>query len=94
MVRINDAKAVISLMQKEFDSHDFIKQYIASYPAEYISGLARNRQVRVAVRELDRQIGMFLAKHDDDLYIERIGDSESENILTNITPCALWRRTQ
>lgn len=94
---INRCKEVLNLLETNFDSHDFIKKYVEMFPAEYLEKLIsalRNRQDIKAVTDVDSEIARFLSVHSGDLKIEKENDnSQSENILGNISSCAKWHKT-
>ncbi|MCQ2275250.1 MAG: hypothetical protein MJZ86_10705 [Bacteroidales bacterium] len=85
-----EVRTIIGIMKSTFDSHDFINAFALTYPASYLGMLRMYHEVKYA----DSQIGLFLGKNQNSLSIAKVGEQESENILGNITPCALWRKIQ
>ena len=89
---ISIALEVISYLNTEFDSHDFIRKLLEKHPEVYGRYLVDHGNVATA----DGEISSFLARHDKDhdnvLHITRIGDVPSKNILNNITDNAKWHK--
>lgn len=89
---ISIASEVISYLNTEFDSHDFIRKLLEKHPEVYGRYLVDHGNVATA----DGEISSFLARddkdHDNVLHITRIGDVPSPNILGNITECAAWSK--
>lgn len=88
LINIEVAKNVIATMKPTFDSHDFLTLFILTHTMEYLVLLRRYHSVETT----HTQVGKFLLDKSDELYIRKIGESESENIFGNITPCGLWER--
>ena len=95
-MNISIALEVISYLNTEFDSHDFIRMLLEKHPEEYGEILVKHGRNGGSVATADGEISSFLASHDKDhdnvLHITRIGDVPSPNILGNITECAAWSK--
>ena len=89
---ISIALEVISYLNTEFDSHDFILKLLEKHPEVYGRYLVNHGNVATA----DGEISSFLARHGKDhdnvLHITRIGDVPSLNILGNISDNAKWQK--
>ena len=85
---ISIALEVISYLNTEFDSHDFIRKLLEKHPEVYGRYLVDHGNVATA----DGEISSFLARHASDLHISKIGDVPSANILGNISDNAKWRK--
>ena len=81
-------KAIVNDMKDEFDSHDFIKEFIWKHPADYGQLLEKYDDVRIA----HSQIGKFLQNHANTLGIVKTGDSGTDDIFGHATSCAKWRK--
>lgn len=79
-------KPIIDMMKKDFDSHDFIKEFIWQQPAMYGEMLMMYNNV-TTVHSL---IGRFLLDHASSLEIRKIGENESDDLFGHPTPCAQW----
>ena len=86
------ALEVISYLDTEFDTHDFIRKLLEKHPEVYGRYLVDHGNLATA----DGEISSFLARHDKDhdnvLHITRIGDVPSSNILGNISDNAKWQK--
>ena len=86
---IEEVKPIIDVqMSDEFDSHDFIKEYIWQYPKSYGELLCKYENVRTA----HSQIGKFLLQNTEELGIEKNGENGSDDIFGHPTPCAKWKK--
>ncbi len=91
-MNISIALEVISYLNTEFDSHDFIRMLLEKHPEEYGEILVKHGRNGGSVATADGEISSFLASHVDDLSITRIGDVPSSNILRNISINAKWQK--
>lgn len=80
--------SIVEDMNNEFDSHDFIKEFIWRHPAIYGQLLVKYDNVRIA----HNQIGKFLLNHADVLEIEKVGDSGTDDIFGHVNSCAKWKK--
>ncbi len=85
------------MLLTEFCKISFIKKYVEISPKEYLEKLLpalSKRQDIMRVTKVDSEIARFLSNHSNDLKIEKENDnSQSENILGNISPCTKWHKT-
>ena len=85
---ISIASEVISYLNTEFDSHDFIRKLLEKHPEVYGRYLVDHGNGATA----DGEISKFLADHSTELSITRTGNALSENILGHFTECATWSK--
>ena len=90
MVTIDEAREVIKQMPNVFDSHDFLRQYTLAYTWPYLVLLKETKDVT----NLHMRVGLFLKQNDDELFIRKIDEVETENIFGNPSRCALWEKTE
>ena len=87
---------VISYLNTEFDSHDFIRKLLEKHPEVYGRYLVKHGDNGGSVATADGEISSFLASHDSNhdnaLRITKIGIVFSKNILNNITDNAKWHK--
>ena len=86
------ALEVISYLDTEFDTHDFIRKLLERHPEVYGQSLVQHSENGGSVATVDGEISSFLARHASDLHITRIGDVPSSNILGNISINAKWQK--
>lgn len=86
------ALEVISYLDTEFDTHDFIRKLLERHPEVYGQSLVKHSENGGSVATVDGEISNFLARHASDLHITKIGDVPSQNILGNISDNAKWRK--
>ena len=89
---IKIALEVISYLNTEFDSHDFIRKLLEKHPEEYGEILVKHGRNGGSVATADGEISSFLASHVDDLSISKTGEAPSKNILDKISVCATWSK--
>lgn len=93
---ISIASEVISYLNTEFDSHDFIRKLLEKHPEVYGRYLVKHGNNGGSVATADGEISSFLASHDSNhdnaLRITKIGIVSSKNILNNITDNAKWQK--
>ncbi len=80
------AEVIIKVLDREFDSHDFICEYIYRFPSSYGELLIKHNNVNSAHAE----IANFLRYNSSVLNICKIGEMESADIFGTPTICALW----
>lgn len=83
---IVEAKTIIELLGKQFDSHEFIRRFIYTYPSSYGKLLQKYNNVSTAHGE----IANFLRRNAGELNIERLDKEESNNILGNESLNVQW----
>lgn len=86
------ALEVISYLDTEFDTHDFIRKLLERHPEVYGQSLVQHSENGGSVATVDGEISSFLTRHASDLHISKIGDVPSANILGNISDNAKWRK--
>jgi hypothetical protein len=93
---IKIALEVISYLNTEFDSHDFIRKLLEKHPEVYGRYLVKHGDNGGSVATADGEIAKFLARHDNEhdnaLHIIRIGNGRSRDILDNISDNAKWHK--
>lgn len=96
ILRVDDFKVVVALLNDEFEAHDFIATYSSVYAAKYVALL---RICRGNLTIVDAQIAIFLRDFASELDITRVNDdsgnhvvAESENIKTNSSDNSCWRK--
>lgn len=89
---IKIALEVISYLNTEFDSHDFIRKLLEKHPEEYGRYLVKHGDSGGNLATADGEISNFLANHIDELQIIRNGKAYSPNILGNYTETAAWHQ--
>lgn len=88
---LNVFRAVLNLMSKSFDSHEYILMLLHENPVVYFSFL---REAHERVSLANAQISSFLFDHQSDLRIEYQGKHDSLNVYLNITECAVWKKSE
>ncbi|MDE7426887.1 MAG: hypothetical protein K2M79_03715 [Muribaculaceae bacterium] len=83
-----EAEIIIKLMKPEFDSHDFIFEFINQFPSSYGKLLIKHNSATTA----NAEIANNLRNNSSELNILKIGEVESVNIYGHLTICALWRK--
>ena len=96
ILRVDDFKVVVALLNDEFDAHDFIATYSSVYATKYVALL---RICRGNLTSVDSQIAIFLRDVASELDIIRVSDESgnhaiaaSENIKTNSSENSCWRK--
>lgn len=89
-LREQDVQTVIEMMPKQFDSHNFILQFIKESPEGYGRLLIKHKNVKTAHAEISN----YLRNHASSLHIRENGKIESEDLFRIIQPCAQWERTK
>ena len=89
---ITIALEVISYLNTEFDSHDFIRKLLEKHPEVYGRYLVKHGDNGGSVATADGEISNFLANHIDALQIIRNGNAYSPNILGHFTEAAAWHK--
>jgi hypothetical protein len=65
------AESIIKKMGAEFDSHDFIEQFLTDYEKEYVELLYENISVKEIFKTVHAQIGRYLSDNARELGIEK-----------------------
>jgi hypothetical protein len=82
---------ILSELDFEFNSHDFIKKFAKIFEAEYISFLDHYRG-QDAFRTVNSQIAKFLADNELSLDIHKTKRVYSENIFGELDLIQGWRK--
>jgi hypothetical protein len=82
----SEVRDVIALLNRQFDSHQFIQQFRSVFPASYESMLARRNNVQYT----NSAIGRYLSRNSYSLNIRKIGRVSSCNINGYKSQCANW----
>lgn len=88
VISIEQAQIVIDVMNRSFDSHQFIIEFILRYPQTYIELLGRYG----ATRKAHGAIAACLQENSHILSITRRGKVRSQNIYGRDTLCELWEK--
>lgn len=88
-MEINDFKNVINGLPNEFNSHDFIRNYIKCYEPEYVKMLSPEFGT---FKKAHAQIGKFLSDEQKTLGIKKNGTILSEDIKGDSDQIALWEK--
>lgn len=89
IMEINDFKKVINGLPNEFDSHEFIKNYIKCYEPEYVKMLSPEFGT---FKRAHAQIGKFLSDEQKTLGIKKNGTILSEDIKGDPDQIASWKK--
>ena len=87
-MNIEETLIILSVLDDNFDSHDFIREYINRLPSSYGELLIKHNNVNLAHAE----IANFLRTNANILNIHRIGATESNDIFGNKAGCAKWEK--
>ena len=71
---------VVAQMPQEFDSHEFIKKFIAMHEREYVDMLYEQHEVNGIFRAVHAEIGRALAEDAERLNICKVTRDLSENV--------------
>lgn len=92
MITLEQARVIIEQMGNHFDSHEFIREYIITYPETYLEMLSSFGSVRRA----NGRIAAFLEEKQEhkqrgqSLPIHKQGKVPSINIFGRNTRCERW----
>ena len=90
MVTIEQAQRIIHRMEVEFDSHDFINEYMTLYERNYVGLLMEKIDSQYIFRTVNSSIGRFLADHQEELEISKTERITSHNVRGNDTENQSW----
>ncbi len=82
---------IISELESEFNSHDFIKKFVKRFERDYVVFL-NNYNDSDAFRTVNSQIAKFLADNDTRLNIQKTQKVKSENIFGEIDEIQGWKK--
>ena len=89
IMELEEVREIVISLGSEFDSHEFIKEFILGCTRVYGNLLVKHGDVTTAHAE----IANFLRNHVEELGIEKIGEDKiSKDIFGNDVPNANWRR--
>jgi hypothetical protein len=87
------AENIVKKMGAEFDSHDFIEQFLTDYEKEYVELLSDNINSDNGIfRTVHAQIGRYLSDNVPTLEIEKTGKVQSTNIKGNKSKNQGWKK--
>lgn len=87
-MNIDIVASIVETMKENFDSHDFIKEFVWRYPSIYGQLLVDLDDVALA----HAQISNYLLNHAQELGIEKTSEVDSDNLFGHITPCGKWHK--
>lgn len=90
MVTIEQAQRIIHRMRDEFDSHDFINDYMTLYERDYVRLLMEKIDSEDIFRTVDSLIGKFLTDNQEELEIAKTVRKTSRNVRGNETENQGW----
>lgn len=93
MITTEQAKRIIRELNIEFDSHDFIENYIAQFEREYVNMLVDKIESEQIFRTVNASIGRFLADNQCELGIVKNGREASQNVKGHETENQGWMKT-
>ena len=93
MITIEQAKRIIRELNNEFDSHDFIENYITQFEREYVNMLVDKIESEQIFRTVNASIGRFLADNQRELGIVKNGREASQNVKGHETENQGWMKT-
>ena len=82
---------IISELETEFNSHDFIKKFAKRFEGDYIDFL-NNYKGQDAFRTVHSQIAKFLADNEADLNICKTQKVRSENVFGEMDEIQGWKK--
>lgn len=86
-------KTIISKLDCEFDSHDFIQKYLSTYEKDYVELLYSFKDSKRGIfRAAHSKIGRYLSSNSSSLKIEKTIRQESENIKKYDSKNQTWRK--
>ncbi len=94
-MKVEEALEVIEALKnekktdKEFSSHDFIKKYAWYHEKEYVEMLY-DHKTNEPFRTVHAEIALFLARHTEELKIQKTTRKESMNIFGHETEVQFW----
>ena len=92
MLTIEQARRIIYRMGNEFDSHDFINDYMTLYERDYVELLMEKIDIEGVFRTVNSSIGRFLADHQKELEISKTERKPSHNVRGNETENQNWTK--
>ncbi len=92
MITIEQAQRIIHRMSDEFDSHDFINDYMALYERDYVCLLMEKIDSEDIFRTVNSLIGKFLTDNQEELEIAKTDRKPSCNVRGNNTENQRWMK--
>ena len=87
------ARNIIATLGNEFDSHEFIEEFIRMYEREYVELLSSHIDSRGGIfKNAHSQIGRYLSKNSTSLNIGKLDRIVGENIKRNENDNQNWRK--
>ncbi|MGN1251620.1 MAG: hypothetical protein ACI4US_01925 [Muribaculaceae bacterium] len=88
MDNLQEVRNICDILNDNFDSHDFIREFIYRYPSIYGGLLTKHNNVVTAHAE----IANYLLNHSSELGIMKNGINKSKDVFGNDAECALWTK--
>ncbi|HCT94201.1 MAG: hypothetical protein A2X19_08905 [Bacteroidetes bacterium GWE2_39_28] len=86
-------KTIISRLECEFDSHEFIEKYLSTYEKDYVELLYSFKDSKKGIfRAAHSKIGKYLSSNSSSLKIEKIERGNSENIKKYDSENQTWKK--
>lgn len=86
----NEVISVLNTLDNEFDSHDFIREFLHYFPASYGQMLIKYEDVK----KVNSQIAIYLSSHSAELGIQNVGKVVSITFFNKPDECAKWEKKQ
>ena len=93
MITIQQARIIINGLNNEFDSHDFIENYITLFERDYVTMLVDKIDSEQIFRTVNASIGRFLADNQMELRIIKNRREASQNVKGHETENQGWIKT-
>jgi len=87
-----NSEELISKMNDDFDTHEFINQLIICHEIEYVKFLYSNLEVKGIFRAVHSQIGRYLSNNQKELSIIKLDTQKSDNIKDYESENQKWRK--
>lgn len=89
-ILLNEVREIVNLMNRTFDSHDFLCEYNKQFPDSYNLLLTTND-----INSAHGVIGMYLGNHASVLRIHKLENASHESININgkSSHCSCWEKT-
>lgn len=88
--KFGDIEAIVFELEKEFNSHDFIKRFAKRFEPEYVEFL--NNYKERHFQTVHRQIALFLSNNADELKIRKTKIVKSETIFGEFDEIQGWEK--
>jgi hypothetical protein len=89
-MNIQEIKEIVDALEKEFDSHAFIRKYMEKFPQSYGELLMKHGNVTTAHAEISN----CLRNNTTSLGIKKNGSVRSLDVFLKMTSNALWSKVK